>query len=194
MSKLDPAQVHRMFDYKDGVLYWNTSPANCAPDGAVAGGLHKQSGRVVITIQGQKFLRARLVWAWHHREWPNVVRHRNDNLQDDRIDNLHNTTTAQVNAARRMASSSDRLPGVSRKSGRGWQAQIDSEYLGTFETQEEAHAAFLQAYEQQHGTTAPYTLTGGVNMSIGCASNTSPPPPFFIANGISPANIQGAGE
>lgn len=192
MNKLDPAQVHRMFDYAGGVLYWTLPPANCVTAGRPAGGVHKQLGRVVITIQGQKFLRSRLVWAWHHREWPDVLQYKNDNQLDDRIDNLHNTTRALVNAERRMASSSDRLPGVTSKPGRGWIAQIDSEYLGTFATQEEAHAAFLQAYEQQHGTTAPYTLTGGVNKSVGCTSNTSPPPSFFNANENLPANIPGA--
>jgi hypothetical protein len=193
-NHLDPKVVRHLFDYADGVLFWTTSPAMKVKAGTPAGSLHKKSGRVAITIKGQKLTRARLVWAWHHGTWPDVIQHRNDVLSDDRIENLRNTSNLQLKAEAAMARAIDRLPGTTKKHNRNWQAQICDLYIGSYPTAEQAHAAFLQAYEERNGTTAPYTLEGGIHMSAGCSFNTPPPPPFFIANGILPADIQGAGE
>lgn len=87
---MDAALVRVLFDYEDGELYWRKGL--CAPRLSLrtpAGTFGQARGQGVISYDGAKYSRARVVWAWHYGEWPaGYLRHLNGKSADDRIENL----------------------------------------------------------------------------------------------------------
>lgn len=156
---LTALDVHRLFDYRDGVLYWRENQG-CKPVGGKVAGC-KRPHSWIVSINGRKHTRARLVIAWHTGNFPTYnAYHRNLDPFDDRIENLDDMPLMQANA--RKAEASGRLAGVTCKRGR-YQAQIGaSGYLGTFPTAEEAHEIFKHAHVVIHGAASPYSKTGDV--------------------------------
>ena len=89
-------------------------------------------------------------------EWPvRHLDHINGDRSDNRITNLREATVAE-NAQNRKTRSDNKagLTGV-RKQGKAWLASIGANgtrvYLGSFETKEDARAAYVAAKSQMHG-------------------------------------------
>ena len=94
----------------------------------------------------------RIIWAMAHDRWPAAgIDHARGVEAGDGIDNLREAT--QADQAQNKVGWSGRLMGVERH-GRGWRARIGFnrgyKYLGTFDTPEEAHAAYLEAKTKCH--------------------------------------------
>ena len=97
----------------------------------------------------------RMVWYAHHQDWDiwdtskdNVIDHINRKKDDNRIDNLH-IATQQENTFNTDAK------GYSWHKARGkWKARIivngEQKYLGSFEKEEDACAAYIKAKEEYH--------------------------------------------
>ena len=86
---LDPRLVKEFFRYdgETGRLIWNVEFNDFMRIGKVAG--YKGAGGFVIGVFGGVYSAARLVWAYHHGEWPSgILRHKNKDRYDDRIENL----------------------------------------------------------------------------------------------------------
>lgn len=115
------------------------------------------AGYTALRVQGRNYRRHRLAWLYVTGSWPEVeIDHRNGDRRDDRFHNLRACTRAenQQNRASARKSASPYL-GVSRSPSPGrWRAQIkvggDVRALGTFDTEEEAHQAYLTAKAQLH--------------------------------------------
>lgn len=112
-----------------------------------------------ITIDYVKYYEHHLVWFWVHGEWPDEI----DHIDGDRANNA----PANLRLCNRSQNSvnSQRQPGMSGLKG----AYLDSRtltwfskiqfggqvtYLGSFNTPEEAHSAFMEASERLHGKFA----------------------------------------
>lgn len=154
--RIDPAEVRDLFDYADGHLYWRHDRGQRATRGSEAGS-RRPDGSYVVAFARQMYRRSRLVLAWHHGTWPQgLVKHRNDNNADDRIENLQDVS---VHALRLAIKNSGHLPGARLSNGR-WTASISVDgsavYLGTFPTELEAHQAFQRAHAAAHGMQSPY--------------------------------------
>jgi len=83
------SSVRLFFDYeeKDGVLRWAKNPPMSNIKGTFAG--TKTNWGHSVGFKNNRVPHTRLVWAWHYGEWPDgVVRHKNGNPFDDRIENL----------------------------------------------------------------------------------------------------------
>lgn len=131
-----------------------TSPKTRA--GQSACGMHA-SGYLRVTLLGERELAHRVAWLLHYGEWPeNHIDHRNGNRKDNRIENLRQATIAENNQnLGGWPNSSSRFAGVSWDGSRSkWKAAITSglkcKFLGRYDTEEEAHAAYCKAKAAMH--------------------------------------------
>lgn len=157
MSALTAERLRSLLEYwpEIGVFIRRTTRGPCLA-GTVAGSLNVH-GYVQISIDNQIYRSCRLAWLYVHGKWPTgVIDHINGDRSDDRISNIRDVTPA-MNSQNLQRAHSDKktskLIGIT-KNGSGWLAQIHStgkyQYLGTYKTQEEAHAAYLAAKRQLH--------------------------------------------
>lgn len=184
VDALTPALVRQLFDYRDGVLFWQSRPVrmfvtsracevwNARFAGKPAGYIHKvRSGhrrRVTISVYGlsERHYASRLVWAWQHGRWPfGIVDHEDGDTLNDRIGNLRDVTDAanSQNAKRHIDNTSGILGVCWHAQRRKWKAEITAngvrKHLGVFDALEAAAAARKSAeiemgFHPNHGRDA----------------------------------------
>jgi len=169
LMKWLPSQAYLLecltYDPETGRLTWKTRPlhhfkhadAQAAWNGYFAA---KPAGSqydryVKIVINGCQILAHRVIWAMQTGEWPPQIDHANRDGRDNRWLNLRKATTQQ-NKWNRSRPTRD-LPRGVRRSRRGprftAQAKIDHKHIhiGSFDTPEEAHAAWRRHVERERG-------------------------------------------
>ena len=129
---------------------WNARYANTK-----AGYFHK-SGYIYLKIQDRSYRASRVVFAMTYGRWPTaLVNHRNGDTTDDRPENLREATRPENCASARLRrDNSSGFKGVREFHSGRWQARIGKAYIGTFDTPEEAHAAYIAAARQRYGRFA----------------------------------------
>jgi hypothetical protein len=127
--------------------------------GAVAGATNKRGYRQ-IRVDGSLYYAHRLAWLYVYNADPaGGLDHINGDIADNRITNLRPATQSQNNANRRRSAcnTSGRKGVFPVPSGR-YVARIKNNgkqrYLGTFDTVEDAHAAYLTAARSLFGEFA----------------------------------------
>jgi hypothetical protein len=118
-------------------------------------------GYRLIGIDYLRFNASRVAWVMMTGEDPGIhqLDHINMNRADDRWINLRLATNAQNNQNRKTQANhlSSPYKGV-KPNGRNWMASIRANgmqhYLGTFDTPEAAHAAYVEAARRLHGSFA----------------------------------------
>ena len=115
--------------------------------GDVAGGKDTK-GYVCIRVAGKTYKAHRLAWLYVYGEWPqNEIDHINGCTNDNRILNLRDVSKS-INQQNRRS-----VKGYS-KDGNRWKAQIRAcgkwTHLGCFETEQEAHNAYVNAKNILH--------------------------------------------
>lgn len=127
-------------------------------DGELIAGLclKVRKGHVQIRVDGRLYLAHRLAWLYVYGFIPNGdIDHINGNRSDNALSNIRIGTHAQNMQNRRTPSHGSKTGflGVS-PTGRRYQARIGNGpyelYLGSFDTAEEAHAAYLKAKRELH--------------------------------------------
>ena len=115
-----------------------------------------KDGYTVIRIDRRLYRAHRLAWLYVHGEFPTqFIDHINGDRSDNRISNLRDVGRQTNNENRRAASPSSKsgLLGVSPKRDK-WVAQISAgnknHRIGSFDTAEEAHAAYVQRKRAAH--------------------------------------------
>jgi hypothetical protein len=131
------------YDPSTGALTWVAGLRR----GQTAGCL-KNDGYRRVTIGGVNYAEHRLIWFLMTGEWPELqIDHRNGVRDDNRWVNLRQATASQNTANCRKRG--PWLKGCTRRRNGRFQAQIgvrgERSYLGTFDTEAEAHAAYLEA-------------------------------------------------
>jgi len=156
LADLTQEFVKELFIHSDdGVLRRNKRTSNRIMVGAQAGSL-KPSGYIQVRVFGKMVLAHRLVWLYHYGYMPSEqIDHINGIRHDNRISNLRlatnkqncqNTKQARVNNKSGflgVSPSGDKFISTIQKNGK----QL---YLGTFETKEEAHEAYLNEKRKLH--------------------------------------------
>lgn len=129
----------------------------------------RRDGKVIVPMISQGYKRLwfkghlyqqhRVAWLYVYGRWPAFrIDHINMDRLDNRIANLRECDMSQnLMNARAHRDNACGFKGVSRNHKR-WQANISAygqhTYLGTFDTPEEAHAAYAAAAERIHGQFA----------------------------------------
>lgn len=144
------------YDRDTGVLTWLKSYFKSRigqPIGSIA-----PEGYVRAHIDGRLWVVHRLIWLHVHGVWPTgQIDHINGNRSDNRLCNLREATPSQNCANSRARRSGLKGATFVRKIGR-WQAQIGigrkNVFLGLFDTEEEAAAAYARKAREVHGEFA----------------------------------------
>ena len=147
---MDQGRLREVLDYDPdtGIFTWKVRVSTHCRPGDEAGSPHAR-GYVVIGLDRCVYLAHRLAWFYVHGEWPEAeIDHRNGVRTDNRLSNLRLATSTQNKQNRRNAR------GTTPFRGR-WKAQIGlgnkvTKYLGMFDTEEEAHQAYLAAKTEMH--------------------------------------------
>lgn len=143
------------FDADTGIFTRLTKAAQCVTLGEVAGGLDTQ-GYVRINIDGKKYLAHRLAWLYEKGTWPrSCIDHINGDRKDNRMKNLREASHSQNMQNQSMKNGS--VGTCYHKAIKKWQSYIYVNrrqiQLGYFETQEQAHSAYLNARRSNNWPT-----------------------------------------
>ena len=163
---LTQSLLKNLFSYSEnGALVRLATTSSRAQAGAVAGTLNSD-GYVHVGIEGKYYKAHRLIWLYHHGEFPPAqLDHVNRNRQDNRIENLRLATQAENLQNKSVyENNTSGYSGVSwNKDCNKWQAQITlcrkQKHLGLFATLEEAVAARKAAKIKYHQFQTHYENT-----------------------------------
>lgn len=122
------------------------------------------NGYLKLFLEGRDYSAHRLAWLYMYGEWPkHTVDHINRVRTDNRIANLRDVTIGQNLTNLRNASTDQGAPmhGAARcTQSSKWRAYIKVNkrqiHLGTFDTQAEAHAAYIAARDIRNANLPPF--------------------------------------
>ena len=155
-------EVKEMFDYdlEKGILIWKTRPVNSKYlIGTIAGWINKSSGYVLVKVKRKHYSSHRVIWLWMTGKWPeNQIDHINGIRNDNRFCNLREATSSQNNANKSKRNSTG-YKGIKKcKNHNKWESRIKingkNAYLGSYDTPEEAHAAYVAKAKELFGEYA----------------------------------------
>lgn len=135
-----------------GDLWWTMQKHRV---GMIAGQVRRDGYRYVV-FQRRRYLAHRIVWYLLYGEMPELIDHINGNPQDNRPENLRSASSVLNSQNRRRPTRGNKTGflGVV-KAGKKFRSSLgvggkQCIYLGTFETAEAAHAAYLLAKRKHH--------------------------------------------
>jgi hypothetical protein len=144
-----------------GKFFWIKKPAKQIIVGSQAG--VNCNGYWYIGLLGKRYYAHRLAWFYMTGNWPqNQIDHINGNKSDNRWCNLREATGTQNQANRKLnKNSTSGYKGVHFcKRTKRWSAFIQfkgkNRFLGRFDTQKEAHLAYINAANNFFGKYANY--------------------------------------
>jgi hypothetical protein len=154
LCSLEEAIELLQYDPSTGILTWRKDRAPSIKAGDRAGSINSH-GYDQIIINGRAHLGHRLAWFLTHGRWPAaMIDHIDGDRWNNRLSNLREATSAQNQAnrgARKDNKSGRRGVRFQKHSGK-WAAQIQ---IGSFDTMEEASAAYLRMAGICYGEFAP---------------------------------------
>lgn len=158
-SKLTQSMVKRLFEYRDGDLYWKITPSNKIKKGNKAGSMNS-TGYRQVGIGKNVYRYGRIIYLMFHGYLPECVYYIDANPLNTRIENLRVASRSQI----RTSAKTSKKPfsgykGVDTCKTTGkYIARINKlgkyYHLGTFNTPQEAHKAYRKAAKKLHGEFA----------------------------------------
>lgn len=166
---LATSHLYRRLSYEQdtGALIWVVRPLtefaderqgkawNAKYAGKRAGTVSVHGYRIVTIDHSRKYRAARIIWQMMTGSPPRYeVDHKNGDRVDDRWDNLRLATSSQQKMNRRRIGKAG-PKGVWFDAARGkYQAKCGRTHLGRFDTEGEAHAAYVKAAHAAYGEFA----------------------------------------
>lgn len=145
------------YDPVTGIFTWNIPSGRRVKAGDRAGSFNKSLGYRVIAIDCERHYEHRLAWLYMTGEWPlKDLDHKNTHKDQNNWDNLREATMAQniANIGQWRHNTSGLKGAYFHRQAQRWYSTIGGEYLGLFDTKEEAHAAYAVAAARKFGEFA----------------------------------------
>jgi hypothetical protein len=110
-------------------------------------GHESTSGYRRIMLRGKMYLAHRIVWLLHYRQLPAMLDHKDRNCRNNKIENLRESDFSENGLNSKIRSDNrHNTTGVSYEPRTGkFYARFQRKHLGTFNSIEEAHAAYQRA-------------------------------------------------
>ena len=150
--------IYRLFEYKDGNLYWKMCGKRTDLIGTKAGTLN--GDRWQVTIDKKHYKLHRLIFMMFHGFMPDEIDHIDNNPLNNRIENLRPASRSEqcCNTSLRIDSTSG-IKGVTWDKARNkWIVSINKNkktvFRGRFDNLELAHLVSLEARNKYHGDYA----------------------------------------
>jgi len=149
-------QLHNLFEYKDGNLFWKINSSQNVKSSDLAGGKDSK-GRWRICFERKSHQAHRLIFLWCKGFLPLVIDHIDNNPLNNKIENLRPANTSKNGFNRKMsANNTSGFKGVTwNKTQKKWQTYIKANnktyYFGYFKHKEIAGAVVLLARYKLHG-------------------------------------------
>jgi hypothetical protein len=144
------------YDPETGAFTWRVRRNQYAHAGDRAGRISPRNGYRYINIRHHLYLAHRLAFFYVRGKWPSHdIDHVNGRRDDNRWSNLRPVTRGE-NMQNLRAGHADNKTGllgvapVRNRFGAYIRANGRNKYLGSFDTPEEAHAAYLEAKRNLH--------------------------------------------
>lgn len=159
-AELTADELRRRLDYHPDVGFFTRriDMGNQYPIGSIAG-YRTTQGYILIEISRVKYFAHRLAWLHVHGRWPeDQIDHINGVRDDNRIANLRDIP-AKDNQLNQPCHRKGRLVGAKPEKNNTWRASImvgckgsrKCRSLGTYPTEQQANAAFLEARRERDG-------------------------------------------
>lgn len=142
------------YNPNSGIFIWRWRQSYPKHTGKIAGS-YERKGYLNIQIDGKNYKAHRLAWLYMTGMWPcEQIDHINTVKDDNRLVNLREATNSQNRAnTPPPKNGSSGLKGA-QKTRNKWQAMIAGRYLGIFDSQEKAHAAYAAKAKELFGDFA----------------------------------------
>jgi hypothetical protein len=143
------------YEYKDGVLYWKTSPSPRIKIGSSVGSLGID-GYFSTVVNYKRYFNHRLIFLMHHGYLPECIDHINNIPTDNRIENLReaNRSENNYNSNLRISNKSGAKNVCWNKLQKKWVVSLGVnkkiKYFGTFEDFELADLVATEARNKYH--------------------------------------------
>lgn len=156
-ADLTAEMVRELLEYDEHTGVFRNRVKRHRTEAGVIVGCNNGSGYLSIPIQKFNYKAHRLAWLYHYGEWPSqFIDHINGNRSDNRIANLRLANPCEN--ARNMRGKRNGLKGATPRPYGRWAAHIfvngRNKKLGTFATEQEAHAAYIAAAKTYYGEFA----------------------------------------
>lgn len=86
-------QLHQLFEYKDGDLYWKINKNGIAK--SKKAGSKNSRNYIQIKIEGSLYKAHRLIFMMHHGFLPKIIDHIDRNSLNNKIENIREATQSQ---------------------------------------------------------------------------------------------------
>lgn len=143
------------YDPDTGLFTWIVGNGRRTDQAGRRAGCPNAKGYIRISVDQRAYMAHRLAWLYMTGKWPEqFIDHENLDKGDNRWGNLREATKAQNNANQPARTSSGLKGAYWSDASMSWQAKINNRYLGSYSTAEEAHAAYMDAAQEQFGEFA----------------------------------------
>lgn len=154
-------ELHEIFTYNDGKLYWKKKTAICVKIGTEAGLKHGK-GYLIVPIKYKHYYVHRIIYAMHHNDVPYIIDHIDGNKANNKIENLRPATRQENarNCKKQKNNTSGEKNVFWHKNSKKWKVALSINnkltHIGTFSEFEDAKKAAYNARIRHHGVYAQH--------------------------------------